>query len=128
MRYHLNICCDILYFKLNGIYAINKITKELFSEKDIIHIAECEIKGLKHFDVSFREFFGRLDYFNFPIVNFSFIYINIPAAPAHEVSISQLIRYSRACDPYNYFSDRLLLLTRKLLNQGFLLAMVKSSY
>ena len=44
--------------------------------------------------------YDKRDYFNFPIVNFSFIYINILAAPAYEVSISQLIRYSRACGSY----------------------------
>jgi hypothetical protein len=58
--------------------------------------------------------------FNFPIVNFHFICINIPAAPAYGVYLSQLIRYSRACGSYQDFLDRGLLLTRKLLNHGFL--------
>ena len=35
--------------------------------------------------------------------------------------ISQMLRYSRACGSYQDFLDRGLLLTRKLLNQGFLL-------
>jgi hypothetical protein len=52
---------------------------------------------------------------------------NIPAAPAYGVYISQLIRYSRACGSYQDFIDRGLLLTRKLLNQGFLLVKLKSS-
>jgi len=58
---------------------------------------------------------------NFPIVNFPFICSNIPAAPAYVVYISQLIRYFRACGCNHDFLDRGLLLTRKLLNQGFLL-------
>jgi hypothetical protein len=67
------ICiCDILYFKLNGIYVINEITKP-------------------------------------------------------GVYISQLIRYSRACGSYQDFIDRGLMLTRKLLKQGFLLVKRKSS-
>ena len=37
----------------------------------------------------------KRDDFNFPIVNFPFICINIPAAPAYRAYISQLIRYSR---------------------------------
>jgi hypothetical protein len=45
---------------------------------------------------------------------------NIPAAPAYGVYISQMIRYSRACGSYQDILDRGLLLTRKLLNQGFL--------
>jgi hypothetical protein len=64
---------------------------------------------------------------NFPIVNFSFICSNIPAAPAYGVCISQLIRYSRACVSYQDFLDKGLLLTKKLLNQGFLLVKLKSS-
>ena len=47
------------------------------------------------------------------------IYSNIPTAPAYGVYISQLIRYSRACGSSQDFFDRWLLLTRKLLNQGF---------
>jgi hypothetical protein len=44
------------------------------------------------------------------------------------ISLSlQLIRYFRACDPYHDFLDRGLLLTRKLLNQGFLVVKSKSS-
>ena len=57
---------------------------------------------------------------NFPIVNFPFICSNIPVAPAYVVYISQLIRYFRACGSNHDFLDRGLLLTRKLLNQGFL--------
>jgi len=59
---------------------------------------------------------------------FQFICSNIPAALVHEVYISQLIRYSRACGSYQDFHDtaKQLQLTRKLLNQGFLLLKLKS--
>ena len=67
------------------------------------------------------KFYDKRDDFNFLIVNFPFICSNIPASPAYGVYISQLIRYSRACGSYQDFLDRGLLLTRKLLNQGFLL-------
>jgi hypothetical protein len=43
------------------------------------------------------------------------------------IYISQLIRYSRVCGCYRNFLDRGLLLTRKLLNQGFLLDKLQSS-
>ena len=69
----------------------------------------------------------KRDVFNFPIVNFSFICSNIPAAPAYRVYISQLVRYSRACGSYQDFLDRGLLLRTMLLNQGFLLVKLKSS-
>jgi hypothetical protein len=68
--------------------------------------------------------YDKRDDFNFPIVNFPFICSNI-SAPAYGVYIYQMIRYSRACGSYLDFLDRGLLLTRKLLNQGFLLVKLK---
>jgi hypothetical protein len=66
------------------------------------------------------QLYDKRDDFNFPIVNFPFICSNIPAASAYGVYIFQLIRYSRTCGSYRDVHDRGLLLTRKLLNQGFL--------
>ena len=54
-----------------------------------------------------------------------YICSNIPAEPGYGVYLSQLIRYSRACGYYQNFLDRGLLLTRKLLNQSFLVAKKK---
>ena len=71
--------------------------------------------------------YDKSDDFNFPIVNYPFKCSKILAAPACGVYIFQLIRYSRACGSYQYFLDRGLLLTRKLLNQGFFLVKLKSS-
>ena len=58
--------------------------------------------------------YDKRDYFNFLFVNFPFICGNILAAPAYGVYYFQLI-------------DRGLLLTRKLLNQEFILVNLKSS-
>ena len=73
--------------------------------------------------------YDNRDDFSFPIVNFPFVCSNIPATPAYgvHVYIAQLIRYSRACGPYQDFLDGGLLLTRTLLNQGFLLVKLKST-
>ena len=59
-------------------------------------------------------------------MNFPLICSNIPA-PAYGIYISQLMRYSRAGGSYQDFLDRGLLLTRKLLNKGFLLIHLKLS-
>ena len=80
--------------------------------------SECQLR---------TKLYDKRDDFNFPIVNFPFICSTIPAAPAYEVYISQMIRYSRDCGSYQDFLDKGLLLTRKLLNQGFLLVKLKSS-
>ena len=53
-------------------------------------------------------------------------HLYVAATPAYGVYISQFIRYSRDCGSYQDFIDRGLLLTRKLLNQGFLLVKLKS--
>ena len=53
---------------------------------------------------------------------------NIPEAPAYGVYISQLIRYSRACDIYLDFIDRSRLWTQKLLNQGYVAPKLQSSF
>ena len=47
--------------------------------------------------------YDKRDDFNFPIINFLFISINIPASSAYEVYISQLIRYSRTGAHYYDF-------------------------
>ena len=59
--------------------------------------------------------------FIFPIVNIPFICI------WSTVYISQLIWYFRVCGSYHDFLNKGLLLTRKLLNQGFLVNMLKLS-
>jgi hypothetical protein len=100
---------------------------------DRIYPNELEIKDTTdlHLEIDTEgrlrtKLYDKRDDFNFPIVNFPFICSNIPAAPAYEVYISQLIRYSRTCGCYQEFLDSGLLLARKLLNQGFLLFKLKS--
>jgi len=45
----------------------------------------------------------------------------------HLLYITQLIQYSRACTSYHALLDGGLLLTRKILNQGFISVKLKSS-
>jgi hypothetical protein len=107
---------------------------------DRIYIVELEIKDTTdtdryasyldlHLEIDSEgtKLYDKWDDFNFPIVTFPFICSNIPATPAYGVYISQMIRYSRACDAYQNFLDKGLLLSRNLLNQGFLLVKLKSS-
>ena len=62
-----------------------------------------------------------------PQLNLIYIYIYIPTAPTYGVYISHVILYSRACGSLYDFFDKGLLLTKKLLKQGFLVVKWKSS-
>jgi hypothetical protein len=99
---------------------------------DRIHPIELEIKdttdtdrSASYLDLHLKfdsegrlrtKLYDKRDDFNFPIVNFPFICSNIPAAPAYEYTSLR----------WHDFPGRGLLLTRKLLNQEFLLVKLKS--
>ena len=61
----------------------------------------------------------KRDFFNFKIVNFPFLDGNVPRSPSYGVYISQLIRFARVCPNYDDFNNRDLILTAKLLKQGY---------
>ena len=57
--------------------------------------------------------------FNFEIVNFPFLDGDVPRSPAYGVYISQLIRLARVRSNVDDFNNRNLILTAKLLKQGY---------
>ena len=71
--------------------------------------------------------YDKRDDFNFHITNFPFLGSNIPSSPAYGVFISQLIRYARACSPYDCFIQRAARLSSKLLGEGYVMERLKSS-
>jgi len=71
--------------------------------------------------------YNKCDDFNFPIVNYPFIDSNIPSSPAYDVYMSQLIRYSWTCNSYRDVLHWSVLLTRKLLSQGFIETRLRST-
>ena len=64
--------------------------------------------------------------FTFPIVNFTFISSNIPAAPAYGAYISQLIRYSYACAQNIGFLDKTQQVGQQLLTHDDVTPRLKS--
>ena len=72
--------------------------------------------------------YDKQDDFNFHITNFPFLRSNILSSPAYGVFISQLIRYAWACSSYECFILRAMRLSSKLLKQGCLVALFKSSF
>ena len=57
--------------------------------------------------------------FDFEIVNFPFLDGDDPCSPTDGVCISQLIRFARVCSNIDDFNNRTLVLTAKLLKQGY---------
>ena len=57
--------------------------------------------------------------FDFDIVNFSFLYGDVPRRTSYGVYISQLMRFARASSNLNDFNYRNKSLTAKLLRQGY---------
>ena len=133
-----------VFLQINHIHEPEKFIFLPFTRSSHVHLSlfELEIKDITYTDCSASyldlhleidnegrlktKLYDKRDDFNFPIVNFPFVCSKIPAAPAYGVYICQLIRYSRTCGSYQDFLDRRLLLTWKLVNQGFLLAKLKS--
>ena len=68
------------------------------------------------------------DDFKFEIINFPHMDSNIPSSPAYGVYISQLIRYARGCSKYSEFAKRHQILTKRLLNQGFVRSRLENSF
>ena len=62
--------------------------------------------------------YDKRDDFNFEIVNFPFLYGDVPRSPSYGVYISQLIRFARECSNVDDSNIRNLFLTAKLLKQG----------
>jgi hypothetical protein len=97
---------------------------------DRIYPIELEIKNTPDTDSDGRfrtKLCDKRDDFNFPIVNFPFIFSNIPPASCIRIIyLSDYTTFQRLWFSYQD-QDQGFLLTRKLLNQGFLLVKLKSS-
>ena len=64
---------------------------------------------------------------NVTISTFPFLSSKISSLPAYGVFISQLMQYARACSSYECFILRAVRLSSKLLGQGYVMELLKSS-
>ena len=55
--------------------------------------------------------YDKRDDFNFEIVNFPFLDVDVPRSPSYGVYVSQLIRFARVCSNADEFNNRNLFLT-----------------
>ena len=67
----------------------------------------------------FSKIYDKRDDFDFVIVNFPFLYGDVPRRPSFGVYISQLIRFARVCCHVDDFNNPIKYLTTKLLKQGY---------
>ena len=63
--------------------------------------------------------YDKRDDFNFEIVHFPFLDRDVPHSPSYGVYISTLIRFARVFSNVDDFNNRNLILTAKLLKQGY---------
>jgi hypothetical protein len=63
--------------------------------------------------------YDKRDDFNFQIVNYPDLSGDIPRATSYGVYISQLTRFARGCSNIQDFNNRNLIITKKLLQQGY---------
>ena len=72
--------------------------------------------------------YDKRDDFDFEIVNFPYLDVDVPCRASYGVYISQLIRFARVSSHVSDFSTRNKLLTAKLLNQGYLYHILRKAF
>ena len=72
--------------------------------------------------------YDQRDDFNFEIVNFPFLDGDVPRSPSCGLYISQLIRFARVCSNVDDFNNRNLILTAKLLKQGYRYLKIRKAF
>ena len=72
--------------------------------------------------------YDKRDDFNFNIVNFPHLDSDVPRAPSYGIYMSQLVRFARACSQVDDFNERNLLLTKKLVDQGYLFHKLRKTF
>ena len=86
---------------IDNVLSLNNYRCGDFVELEVRNTTDTD-RSVSHLDIHIEidserrlrtKLYDKRDDFNFPIVNFSFIFSNIPAAPAYGVYISQLIQY-----------------------------------
>ena len=134
----------LTYRYIDDVLSINNHTYNFHNYVHLIYPDELEIKDTTESDrcASYLDILlnidpnGRLtttlynkrDDFDFAIVNFLFLYSNVPLSPAYVVYVSQLIRYARACHAYDDFFEARPTTNKKLMLQGYNESRLKSSF
>ena len=133
-----NLCCrykdDVIVFNNKKLL---EYLKEIYPSHLTVEKAN-ESDHLAHFlDLAFiidsggklsTRLYDKRDNFDFHIVNFPFLFSNIPSGPSYGVCISQLIRYARCCSHFDDFRYRRKCLVDRLLSQGCIALRLEKSF
>ena len=134
----LNLCyrhiVDLIVFNNNKFL---DYLKEIYPSQLTVEKADKSDHLAGYFDLTFiidsrgklsTRLCDKRDDFDFHIVNFPFLYNNIPSGPSYGVYISQLIRYARCCSHYDDFIYRHKCLADRLLSQGYIALRLEKSF
>jgi len=106
---------NLLHFAFNVLFSLLlSLNKNVSNFLHLIYPAELVVKDTtaSYLDLYLEHNFNgtlstkvydKRDNVNFPIVNYLFLYSNIPSSSAYGVYMSQLIRCSRAFNSYQNF-------------------------
>ena len=72
--------------------------------------------------------YDKCDDFGFAIVNFPWLSGDVPRLPSSGVCIFKLVRFARCCTSFSNFDSQNLLITSKLLTQGYIYHKLRKSY
>jgi hypothetical protein len=106
-----NMCSNIPASPVYGIFTIWKCIAYNRFCRDGIYFDKILVSEYQLFKRSNKanqlstKIYDKRDDFNFKIINFPNMCSNIPASPAYDVYISQLIRYARASSNYSDFKE-----------------------
>jgi hypothetical protein len=113
-------------FNIDNPYFDNMISSIYPKELKLIKANSSDVSAaFLDLDISIKngivstKIYDKRDDFNFNIVNYPQLDGDVPRATSYGVYISQLIRFARACSSINDFNDRNLIITEKLLKQGY---------
>ena len=95
---------------------INKLNKANTSDTEV---AFLDLHLLISNDIVSTKIYDKRDDFDFEIVNFPYLNVDVPRSTSYGLYISQLIRFARASSHVTDFNTRNKLLTQKLLKQGY---------
>ena len=115
---------DIL--NINNVYFDNMVSQVYPSEFQLDKVNTSDTKAVFldlqlsiSNDIVSTKIYDKRDDFDFEIINFSFLDVDVPRSTSYGVYISQLIRFARASSYITDFNTCNKLLTQKPLKQGY---------